>query len=43
MEGPWNFDLQGMPSERYSPDGWPQIEPVSMDDIECDAWQCGGE
>lgn len=43
MEGPWNFDLQGLPYDRYIPDGWPQIEPVSMDDIECDAWQCGGE
>ncbi|KAK2611649.1 hypothetical protein N8I77_004979 [Diaporthe amygdali] len=42
MEGPWEFDLQGLPYTRYIPDGWPQLGPVSMDDIECDAWQCGG-
>lgn len=42
MGGPWSYDLQGLPYERYITDRWPQIEPVSMEYIECYVWQCGG-
>ncbi|KAF2185345.1 hypothetical protein K469DRAFT_750472 [Zopfia rhizophila CBS 207.26] len=41
MEGPWSYDLQGLPYTRYIPDGWPELG-ITMEDIECDAWQCGG-
>jgi hypothetical protein len=41
MEGPWAYDLQGLPFERYHREGSANMD-VSMDDIECDAWQCGG-
>ncbi|KAF2110950.1 hypothetical protein BDV96DRAFT_603551 [Lophiotrema nucula] len=43
MQGPWSYDLQGLPFDRYYTDDNPSGNmDVSQDDINCDGYGCGG-
>ncbi|PSN68519.1 hypothetical protein BS50DRAFT_319017 [Corynespora cassiicola Philippines] len=41
LEGPWSYDLQGLPYTRYSAEPNGNME-VRRDDIDCDGYNCGG-
>ncbi|CAI6332892.1 unnamed protein product [Periconia digitata] len=43
VTGPWSYDIQGLPRDRYFPEGEfaDGNMDVSMADIDCDGYSCG--
>jgi hypothetical protein len=45
MEGPRPYDLQGLPADIMlgGEGGFPPLSPITLDDISCNVYGCGGE